>query len=211
MAKVLLGVTGSVAALKTPELVQSLLAHNHDVKVIATQPSLYFFRKEELPSGILFTDADEWPGQETGRKWERTDSVLHIDLRRWADLLMIAPVDANTLAKLATGISDNCLTSVWRAWDLQRPILLAPAMNTLMWEHPQTVLHLRSLSSLFSKKVPDMTEADSLVKWMNSQCLPIRFVGPIEKALACGDVGQGAMASVSDIVQAAQSILHKVT
>ena len=52
---------------------------------------------------------------------QRTDDVLHIELRRWADLLLIAPLDANTLAKLASGLSDNCLTCVWRAWDPSGP------------------------------------------------------------------------------------------
>ncbi len=203
MAKVLLGVTGSVAALKTPELVAALLQSGHEVKVVATQPALYFFDRQQLPKGVLHTDDDEWPKHADGYHWHRTDSVLHIELRRWADLFVIAPLDANTLAKLAGGICDNCLTCVWRAWDLARPLLLAPAMNTLMWEHPQTTWHLQTIAQLFKLYGKDDLDADGLVKWINSQRhRTLRFVGPIEKTLACGDVGQGAMAEVSTIVEA---------
>ena len=60
---------------------------------------------------------------------------------------MIAPLDANTLAKLVAGLADNCLTCVWRAWDPNRPVILAPAMNTLMWEHPLTSQHLRQIAA----------------------------------------------------------------
>src|SRR5436189_194001 len=83
------------------------------------------------------------------RSWRRDDPVLHIELRRWADLFLIAPLDANTLAKLASGLADNCLTCVWRAWHPARPVVLAPAMNTLMWEHPLTRQHLRQLTGQY--------------------------------------------------------------
>src|SRR5207249_4147638 len=89
---------------------------------------------------------DEWPGQHAGQVYQRGDEVLHIQLRRWAELFLIAPLDANTLAKLASGLSDNCLTCVWRAWEPSRPVVLAPAMNTLMWENPLTRRHLNALA-----------------------------------------------------------------
>src|SRR5213078_3318118 len=97
-------------------------------------------------SDVVFLDDDEWPGRTEGRRYQSSDTVLHIELRRWADLFLIAPLDANTLAKLACGLADNCLTCVWRAWDPERPTLLAPAMNTLMWEHPLTTRHLGQLA-----------------------------------------------------------------
>src|SRR5262245_24360330 len=160
MAKILLGVTGSVAAIKTPEVYHALRQARHHVKLGATHAATYFFNvglidpaRPEAPvrnHEVVYLDEDEWPGRGHGRQYQRSDSVLHIELRRWADLLLIAPLDANTLAKLANGLADNCLTCVWRAWDLARPILLAPAMNTLMWTHPQTALHLRRLAELFS-------------------------------------------------------------
>jgi phosphopantothenoylcysteine decarboxylase len=198
MAKILLGVTGSVAAVRTPTLVASLRTADHDVRVVATEAALYFFDPDELPAGILTRDADEWPGQ----RYQRDDPVQHIELRRWADALLIAPLDANTLAKFAAGLSDNCLTCVWRAWDANRPVLLAPAMNTLMWQHPLTRRHLRQLAGdAIGRELPDGDE-DELVGMINALAARLRIVGPITKRLACGDVGPGAMAEVDQIVAA---------
>ncbi len=206
VAKVLLGVTGSVAAIRTPALYQSLIVAGHEVKVIATNAALYFFD----PAGIgkpdvsgrdrqaLILDEDEWPGRDDGRRYRRDDPVLHIELRRWADLLVIAPLDANTLAKLASGVCDNCLTCVWRAWDTSRPVVLAPAMNTLMWEHPLTSSHLRKL---IAAETPNDLKGEQLINWINSQNQALHIVGPIEKNLACGEIGMGAMAEVEEITR----------
>jgi len=80
--------------------------------------------------------------------------VLHIELRRWADVLLFAPLTAHTLAKLALGLCDNLPTNIARAWDSNKPVLVAPAMNTHMWNHPLTADHLVShLSS--SSTFPD--------------------------------------------------------
>src|SRR6185312_1463254 len=118
-----------------------------------------------------------------------------IELRRWADLLAVAPLDANTLAKLAAGLNDNCLTCVWRAWDLARPIVLAPAMNTLMWEHPLTVRQLRQLAAIAGPEPPAGLSLDDLAQWINANCVRLRLVAPVSRTLACGDVGVGALAS----------------
>src|SRR5262249_58188629 len=99
---------------------------------------------------VVALDEDEWPGA----RYARGDDVLHIELRKWADLLLIAPVDANTLAKLAGGLADNCLTCVYRAWDPARPVILAPAMNTLMWAHRLTAQHLLAIAR--NSGVPDL-------------------------------------------------------
>lgn len=207
MANILLGVTGSVAALKTPALFRALRAAGHEAKVVATDSALYFFKKEELPVGTLHTDADEWPRRNYADIHQREDPVLHIELRRWADLLLIAPLDANTLAKLACGLADNCLTCVWRAWDLARPIALAPAMNTLMWTHPQTTRHLRSLAELFGLAPAQSDDApEALADWINRQASPLTVVAPISKRLACGDEGVGAMAEVEEIVAVADRL-----
>jgi phosphopantothenoylcysteine decarboxylase len=209
MAKILVGVTGSVAAIKTPELVRALRQPGHDVRVIATQPALYFFDRRDLPAGVLFSDDDEWPRLGTEQAWQRNDPVLHIDMRRWADLLLIAPLDANTLAKMAVGISDNCLTCVWRAWDLSRPVILAPAMNTLMWQNPHTALHLKQLVTIFGLTPPASTDADTIAAWINQNAKPrLSIAGPIEKMLACGDIGMGAMSELGQIVDVVQDILH---
>jgi phosphopantothenoylcysteine decarboxylase len=215
MANILLGVTGSVAAMRTPLLFDGLRKAGHQVKIVATQAALYFFDPAALDPGrlprnpeILILDADEWPGRTAGQRYQRDDPVLHIELRRWAELFLIAPLDANTLAKLANGLADNCLTCVWRAWDLSRPVMLAPAMNTLMWEHPLTGRHLRQLAEgAQTNDVPSHLDLDGLIAWMNRSCPNIRIVPPQNKRLACGDVGLGAMAEVEEIVAAVGNLL----
>jgi len=206
MAKVLLGVTGSVAALKTPDLFAALRRAGHEVKIVATQSATYFFdpagiepRNGVRNSSVVSLDEDEWPG----RLYQRTDKVLHIELRRWADVLVTAPLDANTLAKFANGLCDNCLTCVWRAWEPARPVILAPAMNTLMWEHSLTARHLRALAVDASSDLPDTDlTLHELVDWINVHCPRLKIVGPQSKRLACDDIGMGAMADVDAIVAA---------
>jgi len=110
--------------------------------------------------------------------------VVHIELRRWADALVIAPLSANTLAKLAHGLCDNLLTCVVRAWDPARPLLVAPAMNTLMWDNPLTEEHLLALRRR-----------------------RVRVIPPVSKVLACGDEGHGALAAVRDISDAVGAAL----
>jgi phosphopantothenoylcysteine decarboxylase len=209
MANVLLGVTGSVAALKTPALYAELKRLGHRVKVVATGPALYFFdpagldpldptRPRRNPE-VVVLDEDEWPGRDQGRRWQRDEPVLHIELRRWAELLLIAPLDANTLAKLACGLADNCLTCVCRAWDPQRPVVLAPAMNTLMWQHPLTARHLRQLAADAGTSPPPELGGDDLPDWINAHAARLRVVAPVSRRLACGDVGVGALAPLEQI------------
>ncbi|XP_032870758.1 phosphopantothenoylcysteine decarboxylase isoform X2 [Amblyraja radiata] len=126
--------------------------------------------------------------QQLPEMWkQKTDPVLHIELRRWADLMVIAPLDANTLGKIASGICDNLLTCVVRAWDLKRPLLFCPAMNTVMWEHPITAVHIQTLKSFGYIEVP---------------C--------IVKKLVCGDEGKGGMAEVSTIIEKVQDCLEQL-
>jgi phosphopantothenoylcysteine decarboxylase len=218
MANVLLGVTGSVAAIRTPELYAALRRDGHAVKVVATQAAVYFFDPAALDPedparprrnpGVVTLDEDEWPGREEGRRYQRNDSVRHIDLRRWADVFLLAPLDANTLAKLANGLADNCLTCVWRAWDRAKPVILAPAMNTLMWEHPLTIRHLKQIAD-DAGMVPDGLDLTGLVDWINRRCPQTQVVPPQSKQLACGDVGLGALAEVNEIVTALKGILRR--
>jgi phosphopantothenoylcysteine decarboxylase len=172
---ILLGVTGSVAASLTPKLYQSL-SEIGEVTVVATDSALNFIPVMEKCEP--YVDKDEW------FQWKQNQNVLHIDLRRKSSVLVIAPLDANTLAKMANGICDNLLTSIIRAWDLNRPIVLAPSMNTHMWEHPVTQEHI-----------------DKISKWFN-----LSVVNPIEKKLVCGDVGIGAMADIQDIVNSVKNV-----
>jgi phosphopantothenoylcysteine decarboxylase len=174
---------------------------------VATRSALYFFNPTELNVPV-HRDEDEWPGRDSGRFYQREDPVLHIELRRWADLLSIAPLDANTLAKLVCGLADNCLTCVWRAWDPARPVVLAPAMNTFMWEHPLTGRHLRQLAEDAGLIAPSDFNLESLVEFMNVNCARLHIVPPVSKRLACGDVGVGAMADVTEIVTAVEHVLR---
>ncbi len=218
MANVLLGATGSVAAVRVPALFDALVAIGHSVKVVATDAATYFFDPATVGEPVGFTppgshpglarsvvlDADEWPGE----RYERGDAVLHIELRKWADVFVIAPLDANTLAKLAVGLCDNCLTCVWRAWDPAKPVVLAPAMNTLMWQHPFTRRQLKSVAADFGAAHLPMHLSDSrLIAQINDRSEILRVVPPVTKTLACGDVGIGGLADVADIVLAVTELL----
>jgi phosphopantothenoylcysteine decarboxylase len=204
MAKVLLGVTGSVAAIYTRELFEELRSDGHQVRIVATTPALHFFDPTQLSPlkpgirnpDVVTLDQDEW----TSDGYERGEPVLHIELRRWADMLVIAPLDANTLAKLALGICDNCLSCVYRAWDRSRPIVLAPAMNTLMWEHPLTARHLAQIcADVTGQGPPPIANGIDFCKWINVKTQLLTVVVPIIKTLACADVGIGAMAGRDDL------------
>ncbi|KAJ8458025.1 hypothetical protein OPV22_030951 [Ensete ventricosum] len=132
------------------------------VRAVATKSSLHFLDKASFPRDvILYTDDDEWSS------WKKIgDGVLHIELRKWADIMVIAPLSANTLAKIAGGLCDNLLTCIVRAWDYSKPIFVAPAMNTLMWNNPFTKRHLDAINELGVNLIP-----------------------PVTKRLACGDYG----------------------
>jgi phosphopantothenoylcysteine decarboxylase len=208
MARLILGLTGSVAAIKAPELLGALRRAGHEVRIVATRPALYFVRPDELvhatddrdglAASVLLRDEDEWPAP----GYRRGDPVLHIELRNWADLLVVAPLDANTLAKLALGISDNFLSCVFRAWDFDRPVFLAPAMNTLMWRSPVTLRHLRQLlEDRADSTVPDGWTLDEAPEVFARHAPRIVLIPPQAKRLACGDVGIGAMADVVAIAE----------
>jgi phosphopantothenoylcysteine decarboxylase len=200
---ILLGLTGSVATTVAHKMVAELQKMG-SVKVVLTEQTLAFVRIDELweqlnhePETVL-RDQDEWTWYDGDGKsslpwgrpgiprydYKKDDPVLHIELRDWADAFVIAPLTANTLAKMANGICDNLLTSVFRAWDFEteKPVIVAPAMNTKMWENHFTKKHLIELAELFSVKI----------------------VPPQAKKLACGDEGEGAMADVKTIAEVVQ-------
>ncbi|XP_047335129.1 phosphopantothenoylcysteine decarboxylase-like [Impatiens glandulifera] len=167
--RILLAASGSVAAMKFGNLC-NCFSEWGEVRAVVTKSSLHFIDRTTLPkSVVVYSDDDEWSS------WKRIgDSVLHIELRRWADILIIAPLSANTLAKIAGGLCDNLLTCIVRAWDYSKPIFVAPAMNTLMWNNPFTERHLLTIDELGISLIP-----------------------PVSKRLACGDIGNGAMAEPS--------------
>jgi phosphopantothenoylcysteine decarboxylase len=178
---ILLGVTGSVATIKTSNIIQELKSRLPTNKVniclVPTAKALHFL-PDNLPDDLqgcdqVHLDAEEWSA------WQgRGDPVLHIELRKWAHILVVAPLDANTLAKMSNGLADNLLTCIARAWDFNKPCLFAPAMNTLMWEHPVT-----------------SGQVDKLKEWGYTE------IPCIEKVLMCKDKGQGAMAEPETIAE----------
>ncbi len=216
MANVLLGATGSVAAIRVPALYTALVADGHAVKIVATEAAAYFFdpaaigNEQPARDAVVFLDEDEWSGRKTGRRYEVGDRVVHIDLRTWAEVFVIAPLDANTLAKLAIGLCDNCLTCVWRAWDPARPVVLAPAMNTLMWQNPFTRRHLRAIAAdAGAGHIPGHLDESQLIAQINDRSRTLRVIQPIEKRLACGDTGIGGLAEVGEIVTAVREMLAR--
>ncbi len=210
MANILLGATGSVAAIRVPALFDALTTHGHSVRVVATDAATHFFDPALIGNSgkrnpqLVTLDADEWPPG----GYTRGDPVLHIALRDWADLFLIAPLDANTLAKLAVGLCDNALTCVWRAWDRTKPVALAPAMNTVMWLNPFTKKHLRALAADFNAAhLPGHFDEEMLIRQINDRAVNLRIAAPISKLLACGDTGIGAMAEVDAVVECALGLL----
>lgn len=199
---ILLGVSGSVAAIKFWELSKALESVGQ-VRIVLTKTG-DFFGKRNLPSddlltdsflSTIYTDEDEWKWSELG------DHILHIDLKDWADILVIAPLSANTLAKISNGLCDNLLTSIYRAWPLAKPIVVAPAMNTDMWEHPVTKKQLDEISQRHYAPVYNVEEWSSFPKLKPL----LSVVEPVEKKLACGVHGVGAMASIETIVEAVKT------
>ena len=211
--KIILGVTGSVAGILTPKLVGALIDANHEVQIVSTTPGLYF-----LPEGIdkelevktkkgpvkvpLFRDKDEWP---VGG-YHKKDPVQHIEFRTWADLLLIAPLSANTLAKISHGLCDNFLCCIARAWPKQKPLVVAPAMNTEMWNDPITEKSLELLKGHFQHFNPKTTSSRhrNAKTWIR-RYKDLTVVEPIEATLACGDTGIGAMARIETIVETVNS------
>jgi phosphopantothenoylcysteine decarboxylase len=187
--KILLAVTGGVAAKLTPKLVKMLVKQGHEVQVVATEKALYFFprqgnqlpledgkSKTPPPTVPLWTDQDEW----TNGMYIKDQTIPHIALTQWADVFAIVPATANTLGKIAHGICDNLVTSEVMAWPTKKPLVIAPAMNTVMWQNPILQQNLLTIGLTWN----------------------VTWVSPVEKRLACGDVGVGALAPLGCIVDA---------
>ncbi|KIL90331.1 phosphopantothenoylcysteine decarboxylase [Fusarium avenaceum] len=196
---ILLAASGSVATIKLVQIINGLKTqHNISIRLILTQSASQFLagQSQEQPTvdqvsrlphvDAVYTDANEW-----AQPWKRNAPILHIELRRWADVLVIAPLSANTMAKIVNGLCDNLLTSVVRAWDVtgsidgvKKKIIVAPAMNTAMWNHPVTKTQMRVLEE----------EWGGENGWFE-------VLRPVSKNLACGDVGSGAMVPWEQIVE----------
>ena len=165
MSRVLLGVTGGIAAYKACELCRLLVKAGHDVVPLVTPGAARFVTEETFRALARRPPAD--------------DVYLHLTR---ADVLVVAPCTANTLAKLAHGLADNVLTEAALAH--RGPVLVAPAMNPRMWSHPATRANVEALRSR-----------------------GVVFVGPDEGETAEGELGVGRMAEPEEIFRAAQDIL----
>lgn len=181
---IILGVTASVAAIKTTQLARQIQQFAN-VRIVLTEAAEYFVKPQlaELKEIEIYHDKDEWPALNAA--YDLSSPILHIEMRRWADCMLVAPLDANTLAKVTLGFCDNLLTSIIRAWDDEKPLILCPAMNTFMWNNAPTA---EQIATLKTRKA--------------------HIIEPIEKKLACNDIGMGAMANVDDIIQAVRKTLH---
>jgi phosphopantothenoylcysteine decarboxylase / phosphopantothenate---cysteine ligase len=177
--KVLIGIGGGIAAYKVCEVISSLFKAGIEVKVILTTGGEQFITPltvATLSRHPAYTDRDFW--QPTHQR------PLHIELGEWADVFMIAPLTANTLGKLVHGLADNLLTNTVLASTC--PILLAPAMNTEMWEQ----LSVRRNWQLLTQ--------DSRY----------HAAGPATGLLACDRIGMGRMAEPVEILPYIHSLLH---
>jgi phosphopantothenoylcysteine synthetase/decarboxylase len=137
VAKVLVGVTGGVAAYKAPGVIRRLREAGHEVRVAATEAAFRFIPEETLAIAAgdgVHTD-ETW--------WERSGRVEHVSLARWADLVVVAPATADAMARAAIGLGDDLLSATILAGAKQ--VLWAPAMNPEMWESPATKRNVETL------------------------------------------------------------------
>ena len=128
--KVLVGVTGGIAAYKAPGVIRRLKEAGHEVEVVATKAALRFIPEETLSvaaGGPIHTD-ETW--------WGRSGRVEHVSLARWADLVLVSPATADAMARAAIGFGDDLLSATILAG--AKMVLWAPAMNPEMWRNPAT-------------------------------------------------------------------------
>jgi phosphopantothenoylcysteine decarboxylase/phosphopantothenate--cysteine ligase len=170
--QVLLGITGGIAAYKSAELVRRLRDAGATVRVVMTPAACEFITPltlQALSGQPVHLDLLD-PAAEA--------AMGHIELARWADVVLVAPASADFMARVAAGIADDLLSTLCLA--TQAPLLFAPAMNQAMWSNAATQQNLKTLASR-----------------------GVRFAGPAEGAQACGDTGPGRMLEVPDLVSAA--------
>src|ERR1700710_1419299 len=135
--RILLGVTGGIAAYKSPDLVRRLREQGAEVQVVMTAAA------REFVTAASFQAVSGRPVRSTLWDAAAEAAMGHIELARWADLVLIAPATANTLAKLAHGIADDLVSTLCLA--TTAPLCVAPAMNHRMWSHPATQANLAVL------------------------------------------------------------------
>ncbi|ALJ21584.1 bifunctional phosphopantothenoylcysteine decarboxylase/phosphopantothenate--cysteine ligase CoaBC [Microbacterium sp. No. 7] len=170
---IVVGVTGGIAAYKTVHLVRALVTAGHDVHVVPTDDALRFVGTttwEAVSRNPVTTSVHD-----------EVAEVRHVSLGARAELVIVAPATANTLARMACGIADNLLGVTLLA--TTAPVVVAPAMHTAMWEHPSTVANIETL-----------------------RARGVHVVGPADGPLTGGDSGPGRMVEPDDIVAAALAL-----
>lgn len=169
--KILIGVTASIAAYKSAVLIRLLVKQGAEVKVIMTPSAQEFITPLTLST---LSKNEVLTGFATDHTWSN-----HVMLGRWADVMLIAPLSCNTLAKLANGLCDNLLTAVYLSSTC--PVVIAPAMDEDMWKHPSTQHNLQKVMSFGNKVIPvasgelasgltgegRMAEPEEIVDWLN--------------------------------------------
>ena len=181
--KVTVGVTGGIAAYKSAELVRDLQKQALDVHVVMTAAAQQFVQPltfAALTGHQVITSLWTAAGQDAG---DATSAIEHMDAAQTTDALVVAPATADILAKFAHGIADDFLTTLYLA--TTAPVIVAPAMNVNMWEHPATQANLETLAERH-----------------------VRIVAPESGYLACGMVGAGRLAENAAIVEAVLSVLQ---
>jgi phosphopantothenoylcysteine synthetase/decarboxylase len=176
---VILGVTGSIAAYKAAELASLLTKQGYDLHVVMTADALRFITA--LPFKVLSRHPVVTDLYDEEEGWKPT----HIKLADEADLLLIAPATANSIAKLALGIANDALGCVALALNAQAKVLVAPAMNGKMWLHPATQQNVNILRGR-----------------------GVEFIGPEEGLLSCGYEGLGRLWPVDKVAQRAVDLLR---
>lgn len=172
---VVVGVTGGIAAYKTVQVVRSLVLAGHEVHVVPTENALRFV-------GLPTWEAISRHAVTTSVH-DDVASVRHVALGQAADLVIVAPATANTLAKMAAGLADDLLGTTLLA--TQAPVVVAPAMHTEMWMHPATVANMETL-----------------------RARGVHVIGPEAGALTGTDVGPGRMSEPDDIVSFALGLVE---
>jgi phosphopantothenoylcysteine decarboxylase/phosphopantothenate--cysteine ligase len=183
MSRILLCVSGGIAAYKSIAVMRLLQKDGHDVRVVLTPNACRFVSRlsfQSLTGEPVMVD--EFP-PETDLS-SSADAITHIEAAKWADLIVVAPATANTIAKMAAGIADNLLTSLLLAATCK--VLVFPAMNTNMYHHPATQANLDTLS----KRGADVATAATGV-------------------LACGDTADGRMPEPEEIAAYVRCCFHQ--
>ena len=189
-ARVLLGVTGGIAAYKAAELARELQRAGAEVQPLLTSSG------ERMVSRATFAAL-------TGRPvpasvWDDPAAVTHVDLARWGQVLVVAPATAHTLARLAAGLADDLLTNVALAFG--GPVVVAPAMHTEMWEHPATRANIATLEARGARVVPPasgpltsgdvgpgrLAELDDLVAGVAAALAPERSLAGVRVLVSLG-------------------------